>query len=49
MNRGVRKAHSRHALPWPAALKQRSFPAMYSAVKPKPAKETGTKEKGLKE
>lgn len=43
MRRGARKAHNRHALPWPAALKQCSFPAMYSAVKPKPAKETAKK------
>ena len=45
VSKGVRKAHSRHALPWPAAVKQRSFPAIYSAVKPKPAKATETKEK----
>ncbi|TNN66844.1 hypothetical protein EYF80_022913 [Liparis tanakae] len=37
---GVRKAHSRHARPRPAVLKQRSFPATYSAVKPRPAKAT---------
>ena len=44
----MRKAHSRHALPCPAALKQRSFPAMYSPVKPKPAKATGIEEKRIK-